>query len=88
VHFAAGEVAPWWTAADDAEQLVLAFEFTKAAYAHRDRCAVCSEGGPWCDSLRSALDAVLEWREGRKLRSKAQWLRVRERAREDLVAAA
>lgn len=33
-----------------------------------------------------AIKALLEWREGRILLSKAQWLRVRQRAREELAA--
>jgi NADH:ubiquinone oxidoreductase subunit F (NADH-binding) len=75
----------YWTAADDAEQAVLAREFTKAHYAHRERCAVCREGGPWCSSLLEAFEAIQDWNEGRRLRSKASWLRTREQARGDLL---
>jgi hypothetical protein len=74
----------WWTAADAAELDVLIHEFLRAVYRHRDVCAICSGGGPWCTPLRQALEGVLEWRDGRVLRSKADWLRLRH----DLRAAA
>jgi hypothetical protein len=64
----------WWTDADAAELDLLTHEFVKAARAHKERCP-CS-GGPWCDPLRAAFDAVIEWRDGRILRSKAEWLRI------------
>lgn len=74
----------YWTHADQAELDVLLHEFVKAAYLHRDHCSTCRGGGPWCLPLREALEGVLEWRRGRALRSRADWLRLRN----DLRAAA
>jgi hypothetical protein len=72
---------PWWTEADAAELDVLLEEFVRVAFIHRGHCAICSAGGPWCEPLREALDALLEWRRGRELRSKAEWLRARQEDR-------
>jgi hypothetical protein len=77
-------VPDYWTQADEAEQAVLCREFAKAHYAHRERCTVCREGGPYCETLRTAFEAVMDWNEGRRLRSKASWLRAREQARLEL----
>jgi hypothetical protein len=76
---------PWWTEADQAELNILIHAFVDAEGQHRERCETCSVGGPWCTSLREAFEAVLEWRTGRHLRSKAAWLRAREQARQDLA---
>ena len=72
----------YWTEADEAELDVLVFELVRAVHAHREGCSICREGGPWCAPLVGALDAVVEWRRGRILRSKAQWLRARDTAAE------
>ena len=72
----------WWTEADEAELAVLLDEFVKHARAHRETCRVCRTGGPYCASLVEAFDVLLDWKRGRELRSKAQWLRAREMARE------
>jgi hypothetical protein len=66
---------PWWTPADQAELDLLAFEFVRAARVHRLECLICLAGGPWCPRLAEAFAAVLEWRDGRELRSRAAWLR-------------
>jgi hypothetical protein len=76
------ERAPWWTAADQAELDVLIHAFVDAVWAHRARCSTCASGGLWCVPLREALEAVLDWRWSRLLRSKAAWLREREWLRE------
>jgi len=75
-------VSTYWTAADAAELDVLIFEFVRVRELHVPACAVCREHGPWCARLLASLEAVLEWREGRLLRSKAAWLRLREIERE------
>lgn len=80
---------PWWTAADDAELDLLVHELVRAVDIHRAGCSVCSANGhcgPWCEPLREALEGVIEWREGRILRSKAQWLRFRQAVAEIRVA--
>lgn len=89
-----GQAAPllaeqpwWWTPADAAELDLLVYEFVKAAFHHREACAICRAGGPWCDPLRDAFEGVLGWREGRELRSKATWLRRREETTARSVAA-
>jgi hypothetical protein len=74
---------PWWTSADEAELDLLVHELVRVAFLHRDRCATCNRDR-WCDALRDATAALLEWRAGRVLRSKAAWLRIRQQAREDL----
>ena len=61
--------APWWTDADDAELLVLVQEFVEGAYEHRSRCAICSQGGPWCKQLRDALEVIIDWRDRRSAHS-------------------
>lgn len=71
---------PWWTEADAAELDVLVHEFVRVAFLHRNRCTECQKGGPWCERLRDAFEAVTEWRDYRDLRSKAEWLRAREAA--------
>jgi hypothetical protein len=70
----------WWTVADQAELDLLVHEFTKAVWAHRLGCSICSAGGPWCAPLRDAFEGILEWREGRRLRSIAAALRARQTA--------
>jgi hypothetical protein len=72
----------WWTPADDAELDVLFDEFVGIWHRHRDNCETCSSG-PWCDGLRDCFQIVLDWKRGRELRSKAEWLRVRERVRQE-----
>ncbi len=72
----------YWTAADGAELDVLAFEFVRVHALHVPACEECRQSGPWCKRLRDSFDAVLEWREGRALRSKATWLRRQELERE------
>ena len=71
---------PYWTEADQAEHDLLVYELIKVAHAHRVGCTICKTGGPWCAPLGEALEAVVEWRQGRILRSKAAWLRARETA--------
>jgi hypothetical protein len=68
----------WWTVADEAELDLLARELVRVAFIHREKCSTCRAGGPWCPAMVDALEAVLEWREGRVLRSKAAWLRARQ----------
>ena len=75
-------MSTYWTAADAAELDVLIFEFVRVHALHVPACEECRQRGPWCRRLRDSFDAVLEWREGRVLRSKAAWLRLRELERE------
>lgn len=76
----------WWTEADAAELDLLTHELVRVAFIHRERCSICSAGSRWCEPMNEALAGLLEWREGRILRSKAEWLRVRQRAREEPAA--
>jgi hypothetical protein len=76
---------PWWTAADDAELDVLVRELVSVAKQHANRCCVCSKGGPWCQGMAASLEVVVDWRDGRILRSKAGWLRERETIRGNLA---
>jgi hypothetical protein len=71
----------FWTEADDAELRLLCFHFAKAHFLHREHCAVCALAGPYCEAMRSALEAILDWRTGRILANKAAWLREREAMR-------
>jgi hypothetical protein len=66
---------PWWTEADQSELNLLAAEFTRAVFAHREHCVTCRTGGPYCSILREAFDAVMDWRERRCWLSRAVWLR-------------
>jgi len=65
----------WWTDADQAELDLLIHEFARAAALHHERCSSCREAGRWCSALSDACEALLEWREGRLLRSRAEYLR-------------
>lgn len=49
--------------------------------AHGDTCPKCNP----CPSVRLAVELVIEWREARELRSRAEWLRA-ERARIEAAA--
>ena len=72
----------YWTAADAAELDVLIFEFVRVHALHVPACETCRQGGPWCARLLASFEAILEWRQARELRSKAQYLRLRELERE------
>lgn len=82
-------VQAWWTEADAAELDVLVHELVRVAMIHRERCSVCrGHGVLYCADMGEAIEAVLEWRDARILRSKAAWLRIRQQAREDIGVAA
>ncbi len=70
----------WWTDADRAELDLLAGEFLRVVNSHRNHCRVCKANGPWCQHLRDALDAVFQWRDLQRLRSKAVGLRATQSA--------
>jgi hypothetical protein len=72
-----------WSPADQAELDVLLDAFVGAVLVHRDRCAVCSAGGPWCEPLRDRFEGILDWRRTRALRSRAVWLRAERIALEE-----
>ena len=69
---------PWWTEADQAELDVLLNAFIDGVYLHREKCAVCRNGGPWCDALRRGFEDVLDFRRSRAMLSKALYLRARQ----------
>ena len=68
-------MSDYWTAADAAELDVLIFEFVRVHEIHVPRCETCRQGGPWCPRLLASFEAVLEWKQARTLRSKADFLR-------------
>jgi len=78
-------VPEWWTDADAGELDVLVWEFTGAVEAHWPTCAEC-QAGPWCTTLRDALEVVLAWKRGREFLSRAAWLREQQTLREREVA--
>ena len=59
-----------WTAAGDAEPEVLPFELLDGYFADRDRCH--DVPGP---HVGRAVEAVLDWRHARSLRSRATFFR-------------
>jgi hypothetical protein len=67
--------APTWTEADQAELDVLTWEFVDGAWNHRERCSVCSRGGPWCNGVRKAFELLLDWQRLRQLLTRAEALR-------------
>jgi hypothetical protein len=69
-----GDRTDSWTAADAAELDVLVHELVRVAFIHRDRCDACQHGQT-CDAMRDAIEAVIEWRDARRLRSRAEYLR-------------
>jgi hypothetical protein len=78
---------PWWTPADDAELDLRARELVDEVFAHRERCALCATGYPPCPHVTAAIEAVVDWRELRILRSLAAWLRAgQDRLEEGWVA--
>jgi hypothetical protein len=70
------------TDADDAESDVLLDALITGVYDHRERCAVCSQGGPWCSNLVDAFQILMVFRRTRQLRSLAAYLRARETVNE------
>lgn len=67
---------PWWTEADRAELNLFTHELVNAFLTHRDKHGTrCN-----CDFASKAVGAFLDWREGRILRSKAEWLRALQEA--------
>jgi hypothetical protein len=66
-----GVTAPWWTEADAAELDVLVWEMVSLYYEHREHPDVNR-------ALGEAVDAILDWRRGRMLRSRGIYLRLRE----------
>jgi hypothetical protein len=77
------DAQPWWTVADAAELDLLTHELVRVAWIHRERCGVCSQSRQTCDAFGGAIEALLEWRTGRILRSKATWLRARQTLAEE-----
>ena len=65
---------PWWTAADEAELDAIIHALCRAAWEHRD-CARCQALGTWCQPMREAAEAALDWRRARALLSRAEFLR-------------
>lgn len=72
---------PWWTAADAAELEVQVQELVDEVFEHRPGCGVCAAGCA-CPVVRAAVEAVVEWRDDRMLRSRAAWLRVEQDQRD------
>jgi hypothetical protein len=70
-----------WTAADAAELDVLLWELTGRWFEHRDTCPLRP-----CPHLRDAIETVLDWRQGRILRTRAEQLRL-DRAQHALYVA-
>lgn len=64
-----------WTAADQAELDVLLWELVTIFRRHRLHCTECLLGRSFCDPMRACVEIVIDWRERRLLRSKADWLR-------------
>lgn len=56
----------YWTAADQAELVVLARELVDGIYEHLERCAVCSLREGFCDHVRAGFDVFLDWLERRR----------------------
>lgn len=67
-------VPAWWTEADQAELDVLVNALVRAAFTHRE-CARCRALNTWCGPMAAAADAFLDWLRGRRLLSRAEWLR-------------
>lgn len=73
----------WFTEADHAELDVIAYELVRRVFDHQEVCETCAartECVQLREGLRDALDAIVDWRTARELRSKAEWLRAREKA--------
>jgi hypothetical protein len=66
---------PYWTAADDAELMVLVQELVDGIYEHNEKCSVCSLGEVWCSHVREAFDVVQDWIERRRAASFAAGMR-------------
>jgi hypothetical protein len=73
---------PWWTEADEAERDLLVFELVRHLPAHAARCRACQERRD-CPHAQEALEIFLEWQTGRRLLSRATYLRDREEESHD-----
>ena len=69
----------WWTDADQAELDVIVNKLVEATLAHRE-CARCRERPAWCPPMEAAFEAVLNWLRARRLLSRAEYLRARQKA--------
>ena len=65
----------WWSVADAAEQDLLIHELVDGYYEHVGPC----DDRP-CRHVGEAIQAVLDWRRGRQLRSRAAYLRAEQDA--------
>jgi hypothetical protein len=65
----------YWTAADEAEFDVLAWELVRAIQEHAPACESCRAGWPPCPKVGAAIQAALDWQHGRMLSSRAEYLR-------------
>jgi hypothetical protein len=65
----------WWTEADQAELDEIAWALVNAIADHRPDCGTCQAGFPPCPRVRAAIEAVVDWRQGRILASRAVYLR-------------
>ena len=68
-----------WTRADQAELEVLIWHLVEAAEVHQAGCWACYRLNRWCPPLADAFQAVLDWRNRRRLISRAEWLRAERR---------
>jgi hypothetical protein len=64
----------WWTDADAAERDALVDALVHGLPAHAARCRACSERRH-CPHAQEALEVFLEWQRGRRLLSRATYLR-------------
>ena len=76
---------PWWTDADQSELEQLVWEFVQLGRQHKGldgyrRCPRCEVAiGGWCETLATIWEDVEAWLASRRMRSRAEWLRRRQR---------
>lgn len=81
-----------WTVADQAELDVLVWHLVDGYREHRQRCRACQPdpepGAPYpCPHLQAAIREVCDWREKRRLLTRAEELRIARRVELEGLAA-
>lgn len=64
-----------WTHADQAEWDAVCWTLVNGIARHKPRCRACLEHR-YCEGSEAAISEAVDWLYGRRLLSKAQWLRI------------
>lgn len=73
-QISAGTPAVWWSDADEAEWDSICWTLFNGLYRHEPLCRACQERRH-CEGAQMALDEAVDWLRGRRLLSRATYLR-------------